>query len=121
MHRVLVVDDDSALLRVIGFVLESDGFEVQTAENGATALEMVREEQPDVIILDLMMPVMDGRTFASKAREAGIGTPILVLSAFGAARAGAEMPVEDYLDKPFDPDELVEKVRHLTEGRAAMA
>lgn len=111
--RVLVVDDDASVRRLAGYLLGSAGYDVTTARDGQEALAAVSAERPDVIVLDLNMPVMDGYTFV---REMGTeGRPhILILSAQEAERARQELGVDASLRKPFRPDDLVQKVEALS-------
>jgi DNA-binding response OmpR family regulator len=111
--KVLVVDDDLALLRTIGLTLRLEGFEVLTASSGEQGLLEVGEHAPDVIILDLQMPIMDGRAFFRRLRHEGHRTPVLILSANGAREARRELAAEGAMNKPFDPDELVRTVQQL--------
>lgn len=113
MASVLVVDDDAALVRLLTLTLRQDGFEVSTAFDGAEALTQVAVRKPDAIVLDLEMPVMDGRTFYRELRARGIETPVLILSAMGARTARRELNAEAYMEKPFDPYELVSTVGAL--------
>lgn len=115
--RVLVVDDDASVRRLAGYLLGAAGFEVATARDGQEALAAVTMERPDVIVLDLNMPVMDGYTFV---REMGTeGHPqILILSAQEAEKARRELGVDASLRKPFRPDDLVQKVEALSSSSA---
>jgi DNA-binding response OmpR family regulator len=112
--HALVVDDDAALLRLLSLSLRQSGFEVTTAVNGQEALDRLAQGRPDVIVLDLEMPVMDGRQFYREMRATGDGTPVLILSAFDARNAKNELGAEAYLNKPFDPDELAAMLLTLT-------
>ncbi|MBI2724474.1 MAG: response regulator [Chloroflexi bacterium] len=111
--RVLLVDDDSALLRMLRMTMIANGMTVHTAVHGMDALDRVAEAAPDVIVLDLQMPVMDGRACFRELRRRGIRTPVVILSAFGARRAQMELGAEASLDKPFDPDALVASIRSV--------
>ncbi len=111
--KVLIVDDDAPLVRLLSLIFRQDGFEVATAGNGLEALSQVDVTAPDVIILDLEMPVMDGRTFFRELRSRGIETPVLILSALDARSARRELAAEASMAKPFDPDELVSNVGAL--------
>jgi len=111
--KVLVLDDDEALLRLLRLTLVSEGFDVVTATNGQDGLEKAQKEDPDVILLDLEMPIMDGRTFFRMLRSQGDKTPVLILSAYGAKAAQRELEAEASLDKPFDSDELMRELRLL--------
>ena len=118
LARILVIDDDPALNRMIGTTLRSHGFSVGSAFDGNAGLAEVESQDPDIIVLDLAMPVMDGRTFFRELRARGDMTPVLILSAFGARDAAREMRADGYVQKPFQPDELAEKVRSVLERAA---
>jgi DNA-binding response OmpR family regulator len=118
LARILVIDDDPAVNRMIGTTLRSHGFTVASAHDGSAGLTEVESQGPDVIILDLAMPVMDGRTFFRELRARGDMTPVLILSAFGARDAARELCAEGYVQKPFRPDELADKIRSVLERAA---
>jgi DNA-binding response OmpR family regulator len=113
VSKVLVLDDDNALQRLLRLTLTSEGFEVITASNGLEGLEKVDREPPDVILLDLEMPVMDGRTFFRELRKQGNNTPVLILSAYGARDAQRELHADGSLEKPFDADVLMNELKQL--------
>ena|ERR1700694_738080 len=113
VSRVLVVDDDAALLRMLRLSLQASGFKVSTATNGAEALDRLRAEVPNVVVLDLEMPVMDGRTFYREMRANGVNAPVLILSAHDAKRGQRELNAEAFMNKPFDPSELVTVLNEL--------
>src|ERR1700674_1632143 len=107
---ILVVDDDDAVREAITETLELEGYCVESAADGLQALEKVKTAPPDAIVLDLMMPVMDGWTFLEQCRKGKLctGTPILVTSAVQQLEETAsELQVEACLAKPFDLDELL--------------
>ncbi len=114
---VLVVDDDRVLADLLTNFLEDEGYVVRVASNGQDALDLVRERPPDMILMDIQMPVMDGYTCCRRLRgvEATARIPIIVMSA-NAARAAvqAELGIEEFLGKPFDLNELMRRVRKLT-------
>jgi DNA-binding response OmpR family regulator len=112
-ETVLVVDDDPAISHLITVYLEDQGITVATAGDGLEAIEREDEVHPCVIVLDLELPRMDGPTFFRQIRSRGSQEPVLILSAYGAKRMARELGAEDALDKPFDPDELVRRVRRL--------
>ncbi len=115
---VLVVDDDPDILEAICDILGTESYRVARARNGMEALERVDAERPDVILLDLMMPVMDGVTFAHALRQrpAVADVPILVISADGNPQRAASVNPRGYLAKPFDIDALLEHVAEITRG-----
>jgi DNA-binding response OmpR family regulator len=112
-NRVLVVDDDVNLTRLVRTILHTGGFEVLSSDDAELALSVAERERPDVIILDLRMPRMDGRTFFRELRSRGIATPVLISSAFGARSAQIELGAEASIEKPFDPERLIEAVSEL--------
>jgi DNA-binding response OmpR family regulator len=109
----MVVDDDAAIARLISLTLRGDGYAVQSARDGQDALSAVSSTPPDLIVLDLEMPVMNGRTFFRELRARGLDMPVLIVSAFGARDGQRELGAQDYLAKPFNPTDLLEKVRLL--------
>jgi two-component system response regulator MprA len=113
MNRVLCVDDDPALLKLVSFILDSDEIHVDTATNGVEALETLDNEKPDLILLDLAMPIMDGPTFYQEARRAGYDGPVVLFSAYGARAACQELGAQAAIDKPFEPEALAEVVTGL--------
>jgi DNA-binding response OmpR family regulator len=106
--RVLVVDDDAEIREIVAMALEDDGYRVDTACDGAEALCKANEHQPDAIILDVMMPVMDGWEFLAKWRTRPFEhrAPVLVMSAVGNRRMALDAGAQGYLSKPFDLETL---------------
>ena len=118
MHTVLVVDDESDILELVTFNLERNQFKVLTADNGLSAVSMAKEHLPDIVVLDLMLPGLDGfgvyKELRADPRTASI--PVLMLTAKGEVNdriAGLELGAEDYVTKPFSPRELMLRVRAL--------
>ena len=114
--RILVVDDDDTIRETLADALHLEGYTVDTAANGAIALDRVRQARPDAIILDLMMPVMDGWRFMSAYRSeaACIGIPVLVTSAYRQlGEAAPELRVQACIAKPFDLGVLLGAVERL--------
>ncbi|MBV9322584.1 MAG: response regulator [Chloroflexi bacterium] len=114
--RILVVDDDTSIRSFVEMALDSVGYVVSTAGNGAQALEVTDQVHPDLILLDMRMPVMDGWTFARTYRQqAGPHAPIVVITAAtDAGERAAEIQADGYLGKPFDLDELLGLVSRYT-------
>jgi len=110
-RRVLVVDDDAAIRRMLARTLAED-FEIDEAADGQDALALVDRESFDVILLDLDMPRLDGRSFYEALRVRGVQTPVIVISAVGAASAGRELGVYA-VPKPFDPLYVLEMASRL--------
>lgn len=111
--RILVVDDDTALAEMIGIVLRTEGFEPFFCEDGAAAIDAFHESRPDLVLLDLMLPGMDGIEVCARIREES-GVPIIMLTAKSDTSdvvKGLESGADDYVVKPFNPKELVARVR----------
>ena len=115
--KILVADDEKDLARATRMILNYSGYDVDVAYNGKEALEKVKNDNYDIIILDIMMPIMDGIEALKEMRKAGINTPIILLT----AKAGIDDKVEgldaganDYLTKPFHKKELLARIRALT-------
>lgn len=115
MPNVLVVDDDPKIRSVLGRGLHFEGYDVQLAADGAEALRIARVAPPDIIVLDVMLPDIDGMEVCRRLRR-GITSPILMLTARDAIPdrvAGLDSGADDYLVKPFEFDELVARLRAL--------
>jgi DNA-binding response OmpR family regulator len=112
---VLVVDDDQALLRFISLTLRTEALDVETVARADEGLRRLESTHPRLIILDLSMPEMDGRTFYREARSIGYSGPIVICSAFGAEAAQRELGAEAALPKPFEPDALITLVRSFVD------
>lgn len=116
--RILICDDDPAILRVLQVNLEVEGYETILAHHGEEALRAAVESRPDLIILDIMMPRLDGYQTVERLKEddATKDIPVVFLSAKAQAsdiEKGKEYGVQEYLTKPFDPDVLVETIERL--------
>ncbi len=118
--KVLVVDDDRDDLKMISMILEPEGYEIITAENGAEALEKVESEAPDLILLDVMMPELDGFAACAKLKASphSKGIPVVLLTGVAKQITKTRYPIdgvlraeaEEYLEKPVDPEELLKVV-----------
>jgi len=111
--RILVVDDDTALAEMIGIVLRTEGFDTVFCADGADALGVWRAQRPDLILLDLMLPGMDGIEICTRIRRDS-GVPIIMLTARTDTAdlvKGLESGADDYIMKPFNPKELVARIR----------
>lgn len=112
-YKILVVDDEKRMVRFIQLNLEQDGFQVLTAYNGAEALEQVRIQLPDLILLDIMMPDISGFEVLKRIREVN-SVPVIMLTAKGEEDdriQGLELGADDYITKPFSPREMVSRIR----------
>jgi DNA-binding response OmpR family regulator len=121
---ILVVDDDAKIVRLVRTYLERDGFAVVTAADGPAALDAIERHRPALVVLDLMLPELDGRAVIRAVRrdDQAAATPILVISARGSTVdriAGFEDGADDYLPKPFSPAELVLRVKSILRRTAA--
>jgi two-component system alkaline phosphatase synthesis response regulator PhoP len=117
-RKLLVVDDEMYILNILDFTLGSEGFEVITAANGEEALRKVNQLRPDLVVLDVMMPKVDGfevcRAIKSKTETSHI--PVILLTARDRAadrKKGEEVRCDAYMTKPFNPQKLVERIREL--------
>ena len=122
MAKILVVDDEASIVTMLAYNLKKEGYDVVTAEDGEVALEKFESENPDLLLLDIMMPKMDGYEVCRKIREKS-NVPIIMLT----ARAdevdkvvGLEMGADDYVTKPFKLGELFSRIRAL-QRRASMS
>jgi DNA-binding response OmpR family regulator len=113
--KVLIVDDDRPSLKMTAFLLREEGYAVFTADNGQDALRMIDEKAPDLVVLDVMMPGMDGWEVTRQLRRT-TNLPIIILSAKGETSDrvfGLDLGADDYLAKPFEPSELLARVRSV--------
>ncbi len=125
MKKILVVDDDPAILDVVVDILEMSDYKVKTATNGAEALAQIRSEQPAAVLLDLMMPVMDGWEFLRRCRcgPPCAGVPVAIMSAAHDAASATSLGAQAYLPKPFEIDavlDVVDRLSTLGEGGAEL-
>jgi CheY-like chemotaxis protein len=118
MSRLLVVDDDADTLEALAVVLE-DRYDVVTAHNGLEALNLLKKEPFDVMVLDLMMPLMDGETLIELMRKSGIEVPVVLASASADISALADRLGVDHITKPYDVAALEAKLTRLMAGRGS--
>ena len=118
MKRILAVDDEPHILKLVSFSLKSGGYQVLEAADGLSAIEVARAEKPDLVLMDVMMPALDGfeacRRLKADPETAAI--PVIMLTAktqVAEQKAGREAGAEDYIKKPFAPKELVAQVREF--------
>ncbi len=113
---ILVIDDDEKITSMLRRGLAFEGYGVRTARNGAEGLESIRQQEPDLLVLDVMMPGIDGWEVCRRVREAGLRMPILMLTAkddVGDRVRGLDAGADDYLIKPFALEELLARIRAL--------
>jgi len=111
---ILIVDDEKALVKGLKYTLEKEGFKVKAAYDGQEALDFLQSNKVDLIILDLMLPKVDGLEVCRRIRQQGNNTPIIMLTAKGDdvdKIIGLELGADDYVAKPFNPRELVARIR----------
>jgi len=115
MARILIVDDDAQIRYIMRIILERAGHDVTEAVNGSAALDAVRHQVPDVVITDLVMPVMGGEQLIASLKSGAAMPPpkIIVVSAYRGGDTGADA----WVDKPFHPNRLVDAVQRLLEHR----
>ena len=116
--KILVVDDEVYILHILDFSLGAEGFEVITANNGELAVGKAKEEKPDLIVLDIMMPVLDGYETLKKLKADAQtkDIPVILLTAKGRdvdKRMGFEVGATDYIVKPFSPSRLIERISEI--------
>ncbi|MEW2012689.1 MULTISPECIES: response regulator transcription factor [Microbacterium] len=122
--RVLVVDDEANLSDLLRMALQNEGWDARTAANGQEALTLVREFGPDILVLDIMMPGIDGMEVLRRLRSAGNDVPVLFLTAKDAVEdriAGISAGGDDYLTKPFNLEEVVVRLRAMARRHVAAA
>jgi two-component system phosphate regulon response regulator PhoB len=114
--RVLVAEDDASVRMTLQFVLEDEGFDVIMAEDGEQAVAVAREERPDVILLDGMLPKLEGREVYSALRGDASTKEIPVLVLSGMVREQDDWPGAHFVGKPFSPDELIRRIHDVLLG-----
>ena len=116
MSRIVIIEDDPAILRGLADNLKFESYEVFTASEGEAGYGLIKEQKPDLIILDLMLPKLSGYEVCRKVRDEGIKTPIMMLTARGEEGdrvLGLDLGADDYVTKPFSVRELLARVRAL--------
>lgn len=116
MSRILIIEDDHAILRGLKDNLEYESYDVITATDGEQGYNLIQEHEPDLIVLDLMIPKMDGYELCQKVRHEGVATPILMLTARSEEVdrvQGLDLGADDYVTKPFSVPELLARIRAI--------
>lgn len=116
MEKILIIEDEPSILTLLSFNLEKSGYQVITAMDGKVGLEKAKKEQPDLIVLDLMLPGMDGIDICKSLRMDKNNTPILMLTAKDDVLdkiLGLELGADDYMTKPFSPREVVARIKAI--------
>jgi len=125
MPKILIVDDDQSIVEMIDFLLRKKGYDVAIARDGQAGLDLAQELRPDLIILDVMMPLMDGFSVSGALFKNPLmrDTPILILTAKGNSRQIFELVpnVRLYMDKPFAPQDLLDNVSKLLDPQTPSA
>jgi DNA-binding response OmpR family regulator len=127
--RILVVEDEPPMRMALKDILDSEGYRTQTAADGDAGLQQAMEQKPDLILLDVMLPKLDGFALCGELRRLAIATPVLMLTAKGQVEdrvTGLDSGADDYLVKPFSTEELLARVRallrrHVGQGPVARA
>lgn len=116
MHKILIIEDDSPLLELYSIALKKEGYDTVTAQNGQEAWDILEKESIDLIITDIMMPVMDGYEFVELLRRENPALPVLMITAkddFSSKSRGFSLGTDDYMTKPIDINEMVLRVKAL--------
>lgn len=121
-YKILVVDDEESIVRLVTFNLEKEGFNTLKAYDGEKALDVIRREKPDLIVLDIMLPGLDGYEVCRRLRQEGLFIPVIMLTARDQeidTVLGLELGADDYVTKPFSPRELVARIKAVLRRTAA--
>jgi DNA-binding response OmpR family regulator len=123
-NRILVVEDDPGALRLVTYTLETEGYEVLTATNGLQGLRKAQNDKPDLVILDVMLPGIDGFEICHRLRAEPATAKLLIMMLSAKAReadktTGLKMGADDYLPKPADPADIVSHVKALLAKKVA--
>jgi two-component system, OmpR family, alkaline phosphatase synthesis response regulator PhoP len=114
MQRILIVEDEQPIRKLLEYNLKLSGYETISAADGEAAIELVKSEQPDLIVLDIMLPKLDGIEVCKRLRSQGSNIPIIMLTAKGDEFDkvhGLEIGADDYMTKPFSPREVIARIR----------
>lgn len=116
-HRILIVEDDEMMLSLLQFKLQREGFDTSIVSDGKEAIEKIKENAPDLIITDIMMPFVNGMELTAKVRnELNLTTPIIVISSAGQedmVMQAFKLGADNFITKPFSPNELSMRVKKL--------
>ena len=121
--RVLIVEDDMEIQQLVSYFFKKENYEVQTAGDGLEGLKAVKSFKPDLIVLDIMLPSLDGKNFTSIVRDMSseYGDPVIIMltakTEIEDVLEGLQLGADDYMKKPFDPRELVLRARKFLEGK----
>jgi DNA-binding response OmpR family regulator len=118
--RILLVDDQAGILKVLRIQLKMHGFDIATASSGTEAIEMVREHEPDVVLLDILMPGVNGFDVLAKVREFSKVSIIAFTANPSMAQKAIEMGAIDSVSKPFDANRLAEKIKSVLDRRSGL-
>jgi DNA-binding response OmpR family regulator len=116
LKKILIVDDDADIVRIVSTMLQGQGWQVLHAYSGEEALHIVREERPDLVLLDIMMPRMNGIEVLREARRIAPGMRVVMITAFGDVGSYLEsldLGACEYINKPFESAELLEMIRNV--------
>ncbi len=116
--KILVVDDEPAMVGALGALLGQAGHRIIAAYDGEEALRRFREDAPDLILLDLSMPGMDGRETFREVRRTGVTSPVVFCSAYGAESAKEELGAEGAINKPFNPESLIASIQAAARNKS---
>lgn len=115
--KILIVDDDKDIVKIVTTMLEGRGWDVNAAYNGHEALDVVNQSRPDIILLDIMMPEMNGIEVLKRIKKIDAGTRIVMITAFGDVESyldSMELGAYEYINKPFETDELLEMIEKIS-------
>jgi CheY-like chemotaxis protein len=124
MKKILIADDDASITTALSRRLEANGYDVLTAPNGFQALMLAREEKPDLMLLDMWMPVGIGLSVAERMHELGLDIPVIFLTASkaaGLAAAARQVGAVGYIEKPYDPAHLLRTIEQALNRGPALA